>query len=356
MTAITYEYPDPFRTLGIDVHQYTGVVNWQAAKSGGIRFALVKAKNGINTSRYFKENWQGAKDAGVLRNAWLWVYPNHIVSGGAQARALIDLLGSDPGELPIALDYEWTTINGVRVNPNESDLYGIAKPLEDHYGRKVMIYSAPGYLNQYPLKADYWKDCPLWLANYKVAEPITPKPWTRWNIWQWTEAGYGNDYGVNQYAGERAVDLNYFNGTVEDLYEFAASNYPSPTIPNEEPMEYRYELTPIYTNGCSVRPAPNTDNTKHGTLAYGQRAKGNVLSGDGVNELWLRVLEVNGSPVLTESWVAIIHEAQSVSRLTENPTGPTVPPTNPASVDLDVKVSGAEVGSVSVNGTPYTKA
>lgn len=115
----------------------------------------------------------------------------------------------------------------------------------------------------------------------------------------------------------------------------------------------KYELIP-HPSGNAIRPSPTTANNRVGTLAYNQRAQGNELAGDGINSKWLRVLTIDGNPVTRESWVAVIHNGVTVSTLRE-----IVPPPNegdPTTVDVNVKVTGAEVGAVSVNDIPYVKA
>jgi len=56
------------------------------------------------TDPQFILNWQKAKDAGLLRGAYH--YLDYTKSGKDQANAFADLIKSDPGELPPAVDYE----------------------------------------------------------------------------------------------------------------------------------------------------------------------------------------------------------------------------------------------------------
>src|SRR3989304_316015 len=60
---------------------------------------------------------------------------------------------------------------------------------------------------------NYFKQYPLWIANYGVTKPLVPKPWTEWTFWQFTDKGDGSIYGVES----KNIDLNYFNG---DLASF----------------------------------------------------------------------------------------------------------------------------------------
>jgi len=47
-------------------------------------------------------------------------------------------------------------------------------------------------------------------------EPSLPRGWFKWTIWQYSEKGVVN--GINA-----DVDLNLFNGTLEELYKFAGA-------------------------------------------------------------------------------------------------------------------------------------
>jgi LysM repeat protein len=65
------------------------------------------------------------------------------------------------------------------------------------------------------------KDYPLWLAQYpnnyvEDSKPYLPRGWYNWKFWQYSEKGKVNGINAN-------VDLNVFNGSLEDLYKFAGA-------------------------------------------------------------------------------------------------------------------------------------
>ncbi len=65
------------------------------------------------------------------------------------------------------------------------------------------------------------RDYPLWLAQYpnsyvEGSQPYLPRGWFKWTFWQYSEKGRVN--GINA-----KVDLNVFNGSLEDLYKFAGA-------------------------------------------------------------------------------------------------------------------------------------
>ena len=48
-------------------------------------------------------------------------------------------------------------------------------------------------------------------------KPFLPRGWFAWTMWQYSDKGVVN--GINA-----SVDMNLFNGTLEDLYKFAGAN------------------------------------------------------------------------------------------------------------------------------------
>src|SRR5437016_13909496 len=56
---------------GIDVSHHQGPIDWDAVASDGVTFAYIKASEGGDyQDRRFKENWLGARHAGVLAGAY----------------------------------------------------------------------------------------------------------------------------------------------------------------------------------------------------------------------------------------------------------------------------------------------
>ena len=230
MANVNFQYPDPSKVLGLSTSHYTGAVDWQKAKANGIEFAIMKAANGTNMNiRWWKENYRGAKDAGILVGAYTWLYPSVLYSAGRQARLFAELLKDYPTDIPATVDFEWT----FPKNPNSGDLWGFVDPFEDAYGSKPMIYTAPGYWSQYGSRNEVWATYPLWQAQYNSGEYDVIKPWDGYDFLQWTQTGKGEDYGVPK-NGEIACELNYWRGTREELRQFCGLD----ANPNELPETF----------------------------------------------------------------------------------------------------------------------
>ncbi len=91
---------------GIDVSKFQGKIDWASVRSGGTRFAFIKATEGGNlVDERFVENWDGAKQAGVSRGAYhfmFWCRP-----ADEQAAWFKRTVPNDPDALPPVLDLEW---------------------------------------------------------------------------------------------------------------------------------------------------------------------------------------------------------------------------------------------------------
>jgi lysozyme len=215
--------------LGIDISKWDG--NWDAAKAkqAGATFVFIKASQATFTDPQFIVNWQKAKDAGLLRGAYH--YLDYTKPGIDQANYFADLLKNDPGELPPVIDYELR-----RTDNNPSAALGFLRDcldqltkrselFEDANIKRPMIYTGPGFWVEYgdQTKRDYWIQFPLWNAHWITSNtPTIPPPWTMWQFWQFTSKGPGEAFGSESLS----MDMNRFNGTLNELMEFSGIRIP----------------------------------------------------------------------------------------------------------------------------------
>jgi lysozyme len=206
------------RALGTDVSFYQDDpntpainVNFDVMHLAGAAFVIIRAGQWSWVDRDFAKNWKNAK--GVLPRGSYWFYDSR-GEPKAQAQLWISTFGGDFGELPLFADFEdkyggswgrwqdwYTFLEEVRrLAPN----------------KEIGIYTAYYYFRSKTIDAgittaqlDYFKQYPLWVANYGVTTPLIPKPWTAWTFWQFTDKGDGTKYG----AESLNIDLNYYNGT-----------------------------------------------------------------------------------------------------------------------------------------------
>ena len=91
--------------------------------------------------------------------------------------------------------------------------------VEDLTGVSPILYTSPSFAteNLNSSVADY----DLWIAHWKYdlnMEPTVPTYWDHWDFWQWSnESQYAPQGHVPGVEGN-AVDLDVFNGSLQDLH------------------------------------------------------------------------------------------------------------------------------------------
>jgi len=191
------------------------------------RFVFIKVSERGGMDEDFLFNWSSAKAAGLLRGGYHFLRWD--LSGLLQARIFCDLLKDDPGELPPVADFEAPIKDG--KYPSNALLEQFLVEVENILGLRPMIYTSPGFWNSYGKikgtssfdpKWSYW---PLWIAHYTKAEaPTVPLPWKTWNFWQHGVYAEGLAYG----AESKGIDKNWFNGSLQELHQFAGTSGETP--------------------------------------------------------------------------------------------------------------------------------
>ena len=214
---------------GIDVSHYQRSIDWGQVAAQGIGFAFVKATDGLGTDPNFTANWSGASQAGIIRGAYHFFRPR--VSAIDQAKHFCDVVGSlGVRDLPPVLDVE-----SLPLNPPPGDEWDAlqtpdakAKVVTDWLTfvtgalqKKPILYTYRSFWQSNFGAASAFAAYPLWIAAYSTV-PVLPASWQRWVFWQHTANGRVS--GIIP-----AVDLDQFNGTMDDLEQFAQSQSGGPT-------------------------------------------------------------------------------------------------------------------------------
>jgi len=214
---------------GIDVSHFQGSIDWEEVAAQGIGFAFVKATDGLGTDPAFTANWSGANQAGILRGAYHFFRPK--LSAIDQAKHFCEVVESlGVRDLPPVLDVE-----SIPLKPGPGDDWD-SLPTPEARAKVVTdwLTFVTGALQKKPILYTYrsfWQSkfgvtsafasYPLWVAAYSNA-PVIPAGWQRWVFWQHTDKGQIS--GING-----AVDLDQFNGTMDELEQFAQAQSGSPT-------------------------------------------------------------------------------------------------------------------------------
>jgi lysozyme len=216
-------------TLGIDVSSWqdnnstTKKIDWNLAHANGAVFAFIRCCNGFTADEDFEYNWAAAKEAGLLRGAYL--FHDYRVSPSGQAKFFASRLKADPGELPPVLDVEKYWQPYPARTGWLAAIQTMISTLKNEGHARVTFYSNPDAI-LYSLSPipDYLSSLPLWIAHYGADQPSTKAvaPWGRWTFWQHTATGDGLAFGMES----KGLDMDWFNGTEAELYAFAGKTLP----------------------------------------------------------------------------------------------------------------------------------
>ena len=195
---------------GNDVSHHNRRIDWNRAKSQGIKFSFIRSNFGYNEDREFNRNWAGAKAAGIPRGAYGW--PLHGMNQEEIARRFVNRWIHDPGEIKPVADFESTKYHG---NTTFEELKRFLNEVERLSGIRPIIYTSQGYWNGRPNHTNQlWAlNYELWVANYTLAsQPRMPSVWANdgvpYTFWQYTSKADCRAYG----GDSTYMDLNWFNG------------------------------------------------------------------------------------------------------------------------------------------------
>ena len=210
--------PWSYAVHGIDVARYQNQIDWAQVRRSGVSFAYIKATEGGDLlDERFKQNWRGARRAGMPRGAYHFYY--FCRPAAQQARWFIRHVPRDPLALPPVLDIEWNPRSpSCKLRPEarkvRSEMRVFLDRISRHYGKNPMIYTSPDFYHQNQL----WKvrGYDFWLRS--VADhPSASYPGRGWAFWQYT--GTGEVPGI-----EGNADINVFRGSYEAWVAWLVAN------------------------------------------------------------------------------------------------------------------------------------
>ncbi len=193
---------------GLDISHYQGAINWQQLQQAQqapvpLRFIFMKATEGETLAdSLFQRNFALARQHGFIRGAYHYFLPSK--SAVQQALFFIQNVKLQDGDLPPVLDVEVT--NGKSPKELQHLVLQWMHIVEQHYKVKPILYASFKFRLRYldnPTIAQY----PYWIAHYHVDSVLYQG---KWHFWQHTDKA--NVPGILP-----AVDLNIFNGGIEEL-------------------------------------------------------------------------------------------------------------------------------------------
>ncbi len=191
-----YYYPDGVlcSRFGIDVSSYSGTIDWEAAASDGVEFAIIRlgyrgyTEGGLFVDDQYEANLSGARAQAIPVGAYYFSSAVDEDEAREEAWHALDLL--DGFELEYPLVYDQETV---------SELFGRANWLSNaqytanaqafceevtQAGYQAMIYGNQRYLAKLDLEA--LAAYPIWYAEYGVSAPTAEIDLA---IWQYADSG-----------------------------------------------------------------------------------------------------------------------------------------------------------------------
>src|SRR5256886_15585734 len=141
----------PVRGIGVSSHDHAyGPIGWPAVAASGVRFAYVKATEGLSyTNPYFASDNSAAKAAGLLVGAYVFARPD-LGNPVGQADYFIDRAAwhDDPQTLVPFVDLEWpyaglhlSTCYGLTPGAMTTWIHAFIDRIRTRIGRAPMIYT-----------------------------------------------------------------------------------------------------------------------------------------------------------------------------------------------------------------------
>ena len=200
---------DAVGRTGVDVSEYQGSIDWEAAAYDGIDFAFVRigyrgsTEGGLYADERFEENVQGAQAAGIDCGVYFFSQATSVAEAEEEAAFVLSLLAYRELEYPVVFDYEFG--DGTRIAHLDRDTAtACARAFCDAI--KAGDYTPMLYGNAWDLDRlhmDELGDYELWLAEYD-GPPVYAG---RFAIWQYTAngsvAGFGSSVDLNLDLGYR---------------------------------------------------------------------------------------------------------------------------------------------------------
>ena len=286
--------------LGCDVSHWQGEIDFSRMYAAGARFVFLKASQATWTDRRFVQNYNAARQTPLL--VGMYHYLDWTKPAIEQARYFANLVKDYPPNLPPVRDYECRTNAPWKRAIDEAKAF--VMEVKRLTGLQVMLYTSRGYWNEYGSNDRFWIDVLLWFAYYTnlpivITELIPPLPFRAIEFWQFTERGDGALYG----AQSKQIDLNYFNGTEQDLF----NRYGKPAEPEQsKPLQpvgaVRLQVAALVLN---IRQAPTTTAASVGQMAQGTIVNVEAIHVESPARVWVKH---------SAGWSAIVYDGSVLMR------------------------------------------
>lgn len=194
---------------GIDVSYSQGNINWSHVKADGVKFALIRAGYGRESSQkdsQFENNYAGCKSNGIPCGAYWYSYAKSAEEAKQEAKVFLQVIKGKSFEYPVYIDLEEKSqfALGKKIC---SDIVQAFCDVMENAGYYAGLYCSTSYLDSHisdSIKNRY----AIWVAQYNDKCTYTGD----YGIWQHSVAGHPeHDYvrAGKVYGVDGQCDLDY---------------------------------------------------------------------------------------------------------------------------------------------------
>ena len=172
---------------GIDVSYYQGDIDFDRVKEAGIEMVYIRSSAGSDfQDPQFDQNYQRARDAGLIIGVYHSMSANTVDEAKAEARFFIDCIRGKQIEGRLAMDYNFSSqLTTDQINENA---LAFLNTLIDESGKEALIYT-DAYGARVTWSDEIAEMVPLWVAEYGVDEPEANGKWDCYAGFQYSDTG-----------------------------------------------------------------------------------------------------------------------------------------------------------------------
>ena len=176
-----------FAAHGIDVSHHQGVIDWNAVPKDKATFVYIKSTEGGDwKDTRFKENWNGARGAGLKFGAYHFF--TLCREGKTQAKNFIEVVPNVKNALPPAIDLEYVGNCSARPDKDKflKELDDYVDVVTTHYDVQPILYVTEEFYDDYLADTKYMI-FPLWVRDVWLRP--SKKEYPTMVYWQYADNG-----------------------------------------------------------------------------------------------------------------------------------------------------------------------
>jgi len=213
-------FAETYSIKGFDVSHHQGNIDWKKISPEQYQFVYLKATEGGDyQDDHFQDYWLEAREQGLHVGAYHFYRLCN--DGTTQAQNFIKTVPNKNNALApvIDLEYDSNCINTYTKEQLIKQIKIMHDQLQKHYAKQPIFYTSKIFYNM--ILISEFSDTPIWIREYKEKPDL--KDSRKWTFWQYSNAG--KIQGI-----EKAVDLNYYSGNLDDWKKYLDSIHPNPTL------------------------------------------------------------------------------------------------------------------------------